>query len=69
MSDTEPHSGVGQSEDGALSSPPEHDDEEQLAQDQDSPGQKPEVTGIPLGVPMTEEEWRQAKKRAERPQS
>jgi hypothetical protein len=64
-----PEKGEGRADEGASS--PAHEkgeqDDKELAPAEDHPEKAQNTTEVPIGIPMTEEQWRQAKKRAERP--
>jgi hypothetical protein len=60
--------GEGRTEEGSSSSP--HERDKQNGKENRSSDHADEQSGeseIPIGIPMTPEEWRQAKKKAERP--
>lgn len=68
MSNTEPAHGAGGTEGGQSSSPENHKVHEDVIDDERPSADNSSVTQIPLGTPMSDDEWRSAKKDAERAQ-
>ncbi len=61
-----PDKGEGRTEEGATSAPPQEDERSGTPKaSPDDAVSRSGVSEIPIGIPMTDEQWRQAKKHAE----